>query len=538
MSVSKRWMYWSQRLWFRRGALSEWMTSLRGGFIVFMLVFSLLQCASMLLLARLVNQTSANVTTARTMTERQSLLNKSRIELLTASDNINRAGIYFMQDKQTGSVGSWQPLADSAGISLKTAGEFFESYRKLSAGHDDADLQQSFGMVFDGLNEQLKGLRADNIDSFFMVPIQAFQEQFNDLFYQWLKQDNIDAERFNQGILAALTHNRDISLSISGLLVFLLVSACLVLSCAVVGPLNRVLRHLAQIATGNIAHGLPPSRWQSREIRWLNQGIDGMQQGLRHIISEINEISSLVMHSASDIAQHNQGYRQYNQQQIAAFDAISVKLDSVAQEVDNGALFAGNATRRMNDAEALTRRCGEMVTEVDRKMHEIVAESEKIAGIISMLEGISMQTKLLALNAAIESAHAGSYGRSFSVVAKEIGLLSQKSGSSTQQIDHLIQSTHHHIDSGFSRVKALDAFYLDIMQSVRGVAEMLGELQQNANQQSLQVNSIAGEIKHLNERIHENHHLTVASAQASDSLIAHAERLKLSVSKFSFAESP
>ncbi|WP_213990721.1 methyl-accepting chemotaxis protein [Sodalis sp. dw_96] len=533
MSIIKPAIYWPKILRFRRLSLPGWMTSLRGGFILFTLVFCLLQCASIALLTRLVTQTTTNVTTARMMTERQSLLNKSRIELLTASDNINRAGIYYMQDKQSGSVGSWNALADSADASLKAAQGFYSSYQKLSSGQDDSALQQSFAMVFDGLHEQLKGLRTDNIDSFFMVPIQAFQEQFNDLFYQWLQQDNADAERFNQTMLSSLTHNRNISLSISALLMGLLILACLVLSYAVVTPLNRALRHLAQIATGNIGHALPASRWQSREIHWLNQGIDRMQQGLRHIIREINEISSLVMQSADDIAQHNQGYSRQNQQQMAAFDAISVKLNSVAQDVDNGARFAGNATKQMNDAEALTRHCGEMVTEVDRKMHEIVAESEKIAGIITLLEGISMQTKLLALNAAIESAHAGLYGRSFSVVAKEIGLLSQKSGSSTREIDHLIHSTHKHIDSGFSRVKALDAFYLDIIKSVRGVAVLLGELQQNANQQSHQVNTIAGEIKRLNDQIHQSHSLTVASAQASDSLISHSQRLRQSVSKFS-----
>ena len=534
MSVIKRVVFWPKSLRFRRLSLPGWMTSLRGGFSLFTLVFCLLQCASIALLTRLVTQTTTNVTTARMMTERQSLLNKSRIELLTASDNINRAGVYYMQDKQSGSVGSWRPLADSADASLKAARGFYTSYQKLSSGHgNDSDLQQSFGMVFDGLSEQLKGLRADSIDSFFMVPIQAFQEQFNDLFYQWLQQDNADAERFNQTMLTSLTHNRNISLSISALLMSLLISACLVLSCAVVTPLNRALRHLAQIATGNIGHALPTSRWQSREIQWLNQGIDQMQQGLQHIIREINEISSLVMHSANDIAEQNQGYSLHNRQQMTAFDAISVKLNGVAQDVDNGARFAGNATKQMNDAEVLTRHCGEMVTEVDRKMHEIVAESEKIAGIITMLEGISMQTKLLALNAAIESAHAGVYGRSFSVVAKEIGLLSQKSGSSTREIDHLIHSTHKHIDSGFSRVKALDTFYLDIIKSVRGVAVLLGELQQNANQQSLEVNTIAGEIKRLNDQIHQSHSLTVASAQASDSLISHSQRLRQSVSKFS-----
>lgn len=519
-----------------RIVLREWMTSLRGGFILFLLLFCLLQCVAVALLAQLVAHTKSNIATAHAMTQRQSLMNKSRIELLTASDNINRAGIYFMQDKQSGSVGSWQALADSADTALKAAHDFFAAYHKLDGAKDnDAELRQDFALVFDGLNEQLKGLRGDNIDSFFMVPIQAFQEQFNTAFYQRLNQDTADAGRFNQSILASLTFGRNLSLGINALLAGLLALAGAALSSAVILPLDRAQRHMAQIATGNIGGRVPASRWQSREILALNRGIGRMQSGLRHIVIEINEISSLVMQGAGDIASHNQRLSQHNQHQASAYHTIGDRLNNVAREAENGALFAGNATRHMSDAEALTRRCGEMVTEVDKKMHEIVAESEKIAGIVSFLDGISMQTKLLSLNAAIEAAHSGINGRTFAVVAREMSLLSQKSGGSTRGIDMLIQSTHRHIDSGFSRVKALDAVYHDIIHAVQGVALLLDELQRNAAAQSAGVNSIAGEIKQLNDQITQSNQLILACSEASASLIGHSQRLRQSVGKFALA---
>ncbi|WP_410013493.1 methyl-accepting chemotaxis protein [Sodalis sp. C49] len=514
----------------------QWMTSLRGGFVLFLLLFCLLQCLSIALLSQLVTHMKSNITTAHAMTERQALMNKSRIELLTASDNINRAGVYFMQDKQSGSVGSWQALADSADTALKAAQSFFADYQKLDGAQDnDAALRQNFALVFDGLNEQLKGLRADNIDSFFMVPIQAFQEQFNTAFYQRLSQDTAEAGRFNQAILSSLTTGRSLSLGISVLLAGLLALAGLALSYAVIMPLDHALRHMAQIATGNLSEPMTASRWQSREIVDLNQGIGQMQLGLQHIVNEINEISSLVMQGAGDIASHNQRVSQHNRHQTQAFQTIGERLNHVAQEAETGAQFAGNATRHMSDAEALTRRCGEMVTEVDKKMHEIVAESEKIAGIVTFLDGISMQTKLLSLNAAIEAAHSGINGRTFSVVAREMSLLSQKSGGSTRDIDMLIQSTHRHIDSGFSRVKALDRVYHDIVQAVQGVALLLDELQRNAASQSEGVNTIAGEIKQLNDQIAQSNLLTLACAKASDALIGHSQRLRQSVSKFALA---
>jgi len=102
-----------------------WLRSLRGGFILFLLVFSLLQCASVLLLTRLVSSTGDNISEIHTLSGRQALLDIARMELLTASDNSHRAGIYLMQDNQTGSVDSWKSLAETAQTSLDRARKLF-----------------------------------------------------------------------------------------------------------------------------------------------------------------------------------------------------------------------------------------------------------------------------------------------------------------------------------------------------------------------------------------------------------------------------
>ncbi|OON35592.1 chemoreceptor [Izhakiella australiensis] len=504
------------------------MQSLRGGFILFLIIFCLLQCASLVLLTRLVEQTKSNVATSQSLTGRQSLLDKARMELLIASDNSNRAAIYLMQDNQTGSVDSWVSLADSAESSIESARTLFNQYQPSKNG----DLQQAFDLLMDGLKEQLKGLRAKDIDAFFMVPMQVFQQQFNQAYYQTLNQARGDTSSFNSAMLESLMQNRNRVLAISALLLTLLLIAGGLLVQGVIVPLNRLKKHTAQIATGNIAHPVVTSRLQSLELKALTASIDAMQHGLRNIVGEINTIANAVLSSAGQISTQNEEFSSHSQQQNNALDHISQRLNRVAEEVEASVVFSQDASARVQAADSLTQRCGGMVAEVDKRMRNIVDASGEIAGIVTLLDSLSLQTKLLALNAAIESAHAGIYGRSFSVVAKEIGLLSEKSAASTRNIDELINRTNQHIESGFSQVTTLETLYSGITSAVSDVVVLLDGLQQNASAQSNRVNTIATEIAALNQQVRNSERLTAASASAAENLITHSQRLSHSVSLF------
>ncbi|WP_205955433.1 methyl-accepting chemotaxis protein [Pantoea stewartii] len=508
-----------------------WLTSLRGNFMLFVVLFCLLQSIGIVLLTAQVSHTKVNLTQASAMRDRLALLDHARIELLTASDNSHRAGIYLMEDQKSGSVDSWKSLAETAKSSLVHAEQLFAQYHAVPKG----ELEQGFMMLTQGLEEQLKGLEANNIDAFFMVPMQAYQQQFNSAWFNEITQANKQLSAVNNLTLETLTTSRNLSLLVTGLLFTLLLTGGVLLLRGVIIPLRLASRQLQAIATGDLVSCPQPPRLQSLETAGLFNAVADMRQGLRTIVAEINTIAASVAEGAREMQHTNDQVSEHYKVQNSSFSHISQRLHRVSEEVENSTLFSQQAAQQAHVADELMQQCASQVDEMEVQMRHIVDSSGEIAGIVELMDGLSLQTRLLALNAAIESAHAGVYGRSFSVVAKEMGTLSNKSGESAQQINGLVNNTQLHISEGFNKVKSLEALFYQISQSVSAVVTQLKELEENATAQSRRVSGIAAEVVALDKELHTNEGLTARQVRTADTLQHQASRLAESVQQFRIA---
>ena len=168
-------------------------------------LFSALQLSSSILLNASLRDAQRNEQHNQQAQLQQSKLDVARVTLLAASDLLNRSGVYFMQDKETGSEGSWHSLMDEAQKALNASHDAWNIWLSLNPQKDEA-LVSSYQLFYGAINEQAEGLvKTNSIDAFFAVPAQAFQTDFNDNFARYQQRSEKQAIQGRQSLMEQLS---------------------------------------------------------------------------------------------------------------------------------------------------------------------------------------------------------------------------------------------------------------------------------------------------------------------------------------------
>jgi len=495
-------------------------------------LFSALQLSSSFLLNASLKDAQRNEQQNLLAYQQQSKLDLARVSLLAASDLLNRSGVWFMQDKETGSEGSWHSLMDEAQASLTVSQQAWNAWLALNPPKDDA-LITSYQLFYGAIKEQAEGLiKTNTIDAFFAVPAQAFQTDFNENYARYQLASEKQAMQGRQSLMAQLSGLQTLFLIAPVLLLAIAILVWFGMSRWVITPLRRLIAHINQLAAGDLS-GTPPGVLRfNKEIGQLSDSVSTLQHGLQELVTQVSNATHAMVENIGSLAQGNQKLYLQSARQAKELEDVTTHIAALENHVEGNTGYAKLASSRADEARQVAAGGDRMMTTVNASMQAIVDRSSEMRGIVAMIDSVAFQTNILALNAAIEAAHAGNHGRGFAVVAREVGLLARKSSHSTQTIQALINHSLQGIEDGSRAVNLLEDNLQQVIGLVANLSSLLNEISVATLSQGESIHQMTRQLQALNQVSRQTDMLVSDASDASERLHKQSDLLLQAVSRF------
>ncbi|PXW85693.1 methyl-accepting chemotaxis sensory transducer with Pas/Pac sensor [Nitrosomonas sp. Nm84] len=295
-------------------------------------------------------------------------------------------------------------------------------------------------------------------------------------------------------------------------------------------PLNKAINMANTLAAGDLQTKF--TNEYSDEFGVLMKSLTQMSINLRATVSDVRNGAEAVRQASSEIASGNLDLSQRTEEQASSLEETASSMEELTSTVKQNADSARQADQLSADASVIAMKGGDLMQDVVNTMSLISDSSNKIASIISVIDGIAFQTNILALNAAVEAARAGEQGRGFAVVATEVRNLAQRSAAAAKEIKTLIDDSAEKVENGTKLISEAGKTMGEIVTSIRRVAEIMSEITAASQEQSSGIEQINQAVVQMDDVTQQNAALVEEAAASAESLENQAKDLAGAISIF------
>ncbi len=299
-------------------------------------------------------------------------------------------------------------------------------------------------------------------------------------------------------------------------------------------PIDQAIHVTERIAQGDLGSNVEV---RSRdEFGRLLGAVSRMQDHLRALVGDIRSSADSIQVASTEVAVGNNDLSQRTEQAAANLQRTASAMEQLTTTVQHSADSAVQANQLASTASEVASRGGQVVSQVVSTMDRITSSSKQIVDIITVIDGIAFQTNILALNAAVEAARAGEQGRGFAVVAGEVRTLAGRCAEAAKEIKSLIGASVNQVEAGSRLVQDAGTTMTEIVDSVRRVNDIIGEISTASSEQSKGIGQVNIAVNELDRMTQQNAALVEQSAAAAQSLKEQAVSLTGMVSAFQLTQ--
>src|SRR3954453_14123459 len=278
---------------------------------------------------------------------------------------------------------------------------------------------------------------------------------------------------------------------------------------------------------------------REERARHIEQSVDAFREAIGAIMRGLSDNGSVMRETAQTITRVTADASSRAGPAANPTEQASHNVTAVAGAAEELSASVVEIGRQVRQSASAGEQTGQSTEKSIAEIENLAAATQRIVGVLSLIQAIAEQTNLLALNATIEAARAGDAGRGFAVVAHEVKALAEQTAKATAEIGQNVGLIQTSTKTSVEAVREIGNAVREINEVTSIIASAIEqqdsatrEISSNAQLAAQGNGTLVVNIGSLSDAIGTTSTAAASVLTASSELTATAETLSREVEKF------